>query len=78
MIFILGRELPETAENERVEAAPPSPRPSKSKKLVTQGQADNLNIHQLKEHTTLAFEIDNKPSKKKSKKQKSEYAVVYN
>ena len=57
-LLIPGRELPDTEQAAPPEAPPPSPRQGKAKKLVTQGQADNLNIHDLKKHTTLTFEID--------------------
>ena len=57
-MLVPGRELPETEQTAPPEAPPPSPRQGKAKKLVTQGQADNLNIHDLKKHTTLTFEID--------------------
>ncbi|KAF6039657.1 stnB [Bugula neritina] len=44
---------------------------SSTKKLVTQGQADHLNLSQLKEHTTLAFEIEKRKKKKKHANKKS-------
>lgn len=36
-----------------------------ARKLVTQGQADNLTLKELNEHTTLTFEINRKKKKKK-------------
>jgi len=48
---------------------------SSTKKLVTQGQADHLNLSQLKEHTTLAFEIE---KRKKKKKHANKSKLTYN
>ncbi|XP_067939918.1 uncharacterized protein [Watersipora subatra] len=50
-----GRDLQPSTE---VSSSPTTTSSNKTKRLVTQGQADSLNLTQLKEHTTLTFEID--------------------
>lgn len=71
-ILISGAELggDEVSDNAKY-ASPISKATGSGKKLVTQGEADNLTLNQMKEHTTLNFEINRAHKKKKKRSSKT-------
>jgi len=55
--YLTGRELASAADSELPTESAASIPVKSPRKMITQGQADMLNMTQLKEHTTLTFEI---------------------
>lgn len=70
-----GGEASQEAESAIVSASKNS---GPGRKLVTQGEADNLTLSQMKEHTTLNFEINKARRKKKKKSSKTASNLLCN